>query len=46
MREFADIIAEAGDGDLGVPAFVDVKNNEAKCGEMPKKELKKWLMEK
>lgn len=46
MREYANIIMDAGDGDLGVPAFVDVKNNEAQCGEMTEKELKKWLMEK
>jgi thiol-disulfide isomerase/thioredoxin len=46
MREYEDIISEAGEGDLGVPAFVDVKNNEAKCGEMTEEELKKWLTEK
>jgi thiol-disulfide isomerase/thioredoxin len=46
MREYADIISEAGEGDLGVPAFVDVKNNEAKTGEMTEEELKEWLMEK
>ena len=46
MREFADIIMKAGGGDLGVPAFVDVKNNEAQCGEMSEKKLKKWLLEK
>ena len=46
MRDYADIITKAGNGDLGVPAFVDVKNKEALCGEMPKAELKKWLMQK
>ena len=46
MREYADIITAAGNGDLGVPAFVDVKNKEAITGEMPEKELKKWLMQK
>ena len=46
MREYADIISQAGNGDLGVPAFVDVKHNEAKCGEITEEELKKWLMEK
>lgn len=47
MREYAKIIIKASDdGDLGVPAFVDAKNKEAICGEMPQKELKKWLLEK
>ena len=46
MRKYADIISEAGNGDLGVPAFVDVKNNEALVGEQTEKDLKKWLMEK
>lgn len=46
MREFADIIMEAGEGTLGVPAFVDVENNEALCGEQTEGDLRKWLMEK
>lgn len=46
MREYGDIISKAGNGDLGVPAFVDVKHKEAKVGEMLEEELKKWLMEK
>ena len=46
MREYAEIISQTGEGDLGVPAFVDVKNNEARTGEMTEEELKEWLMEK
>jgi hypothetical protein len=45
MREFEEIISK-DHGEFGVPAFVDVKHNEAKCGEMTEEELKQWLMEK
>lgn len=44
MRKYADIIMEAAGGDLGVPAFVDVNNKEAICGEMTEGDLKKWIM--
>ncbi len=47
MRKYADIITEASeDGDMGVPAFVDIKNKEALVGEQSEKDLKKWLQEK
>lgn len=47
MRKYSKIIAEASDdGTLGVPAFVDVKNNECLIGEQDEKDLKKWLTEK
>lgn len=47
MRKYADIItANSGDGDLGVPAFVDIKNKEALVGEQLEVDLKKWIMQK
>jgi len=47
MRKYEDIIRKGSpDGDMGVPAFVDIKNKEALVGEQTKEELKKWLMEK
>ena len=46
MRKYAKIIQEASGGEFGVPAFVDVKNNEALCGEQDEEDLQKWLMKK
>lgn len=47
MRKCGDIIVKASEeGDLGVPAFVDLKNKEALVGEQSEKNLKKWLLEK
>lgn len=43
MRKLKDIIIPAcGDG-LGVPAFVNLKNKKAVCGEQTYEELKEWL---
>jgi hypothetical protein len=47
MRECKNIILNASeDGDLGVPAFVDLKNKEALVGEQEERGLKEWLKEK
>jgi len=45
MRSLRSIIAPAcGDG-LGTPAFVDIKNKRAICGECSYEELKEWMMQ-
>lgn len=47
MRKCGDIIVKASEeGDLGVPAFVDLKNKEALVGEQSEKDLKKWLKQR
>jgi len=47
MRKYEDIIRKGSpDGDMGVPAFVDIKNKEALIGEQTKEDLKAWLMGK
>jgi hypothetical protein len=46
MRKYADLIRASGDGDLGVPTFLDKEGNRAICGEMSYSELKRWITQK
>lgn len=43
MREFSEIITEAGGGDLAVPTFLDKESSRAICGEISYENLKKWI---
>lgn len=43
MRKFSGIIRKVCDGDLGVPAFLDIDGKRAICGECSYDELKKWI---
>ncbi len=44
MRSYEDTIANACEGDLGVPCFLSKKTNNAICGEVSYKELKEWAV--
>lgn len=47
MRSYSKIIlASSQNHDLGVPTFLDIKNEEAIVGSKTKEELKRWIMEK
>lgn len=46
MREHQEIIIEACDGELGVPAFIDEETNKAFCGEKSYNDLKEWMTKK
>ena len=45
MRSYADVLAEACGGDLGVPAFINAETKKSLCGEVDYETLKAWAKE-
>lgn len=46
MRKYTNLIGPACGGDLGVPAFVNLENKTALCGETNYENLKLWATKK
>ncbi len=46
MNEFEAILHQACEGEIGVPAFVDVDENRALCGEVSFEDFKRWAKNK
>jgi thiol-disulfide isomerase/thioredoxin len=44
MRKHSQLIMDACEDGLGVPAFFSIKTNDALCGEITYDELKEWAM--
>ncbi|MFQ5406475.1 MAG: hypothetical protein ACE5DI_04955 [Candidatus Micrarchaeia archaeon] len=42
MRSYAEVLAPACGGDLGVPAFINTDTKDALCGEVTYETLKTW----